>query len=360
MLKILGISIDEHNIVEGEPRGIDFSTMNAISGCPFRGILQTYLGKRFKEDTERNMALEAGDLCHKVYAVWRALSIKDEELQDEYVLKFLKQVVPEMPDELFTQEVEELVGKTTDCITPLSELMVYADWILEHSGYYDDEKDKKRTLENIRASLMAYGSNFLSLVAEEPVWISEDKTQVGIELPFNVDVTIHYEENGQENTIKFNFIGKIDGIHVHKNGNLIIHENKTSSRLDDSWLNQWSTSHQITGYCFAASMFVKQMVNQARVLGMQIPIPKTSGYAFRTDRVDREMHMLENWAKWVLVQLHFLNDYKDCVEEAPMFTKNCSAFYSTCPLVCLCTMNLDDRKQAIDDMIVQEWSPLNE
>lgn len=360
MIKITGISIDNHIIVDGEPKGIDFSTMNAISACPFRGILSTYLCKRFKDGEERNMALEAGDLSHKVYAVWRALSLKDKELQDKYVVKFLKQVVPDMPDEIFTQEVEELVKKASESITPLSKMMVYADWVLEHSGYYDDEKDKKRTLENIRESLMAYGSNFLTLVEEEPVWISEDRTQVGIELPFNVDITINYEENDTKYSETFNFIGKIDGIHVHKNGNLIIHENKTSSRLDDSWLNQWQTSHQITGYCFAASMFVGNFVTQARVLGMQIPIPKTSGYAFRTDRVDRETFFLENWAKWVIIQLKMLNDYKDCVEQAPMFTKSCSAYYSTCPLVCLCTINEEERKQTISEMVVKEWSPLNE
>ena len=355
---ILSININKDIDCGGE--GLDFSTMNAVSSCPFKGIVRNVLGKQFKEGEERNMALEAGDLSHKVYAVWRALSIKDKELRDIYTKKFLKQVVPEMPDEIFEKELEELVGKTTDCITPLSEMMVYADWIIANSGFYDDEKDKKRTIENIRTSLMAYGSNFLTLVADEPVWISEDRTKVGIELPFEHTIEIAFMEGGEQKTVFVKFIGKIDGIHVHKNGKLIIHENKTASRLDDSWLAQWFMSHQITGYCLAASDFVGEFIDQARVLGMQIPVPKTSGYAYRTERVDRPQHFLESWAKWVITQARVVADYKDCPEKAIMNTKSCCAFYSTCPLMCLCTLPEDERKQAIDEMIVKKWSPLNE
>lgn len=356
--EIVSINIDKEFPLEGD--GIDFSTMNAISSCPFKGIVSNVLGKHLKDGEERNMALEAGDLSHKVYAVWRALSLEDEELQDIYVKKFLKQVVPEMPDEVFDKEVEELVGKTTDCLTPLAEMMVYADWVIANSGFYDDEKDKKRTIENIRTSLMAYGSNFLTLVKEEPVWISEDRTKVGIELPFEYVIRFEYIENGFKNVKYIKFIGKIDGIHVHKNGKLIIHENKTASRLDDSWLAQWYMSHQITGYCLAASDFVGEYIDQARVLGMQIPVPKMSGYAYRTDRVDRPQYFLESWAKWVITQSDIIDQYKDYPEKAIMNTKSCCAFYSTCPLMCLCTLPEDERKQAIEEMPVKKWSPLNE
>lgn len=338
----------------------DFSTLNAVSACPFRGIVSNVLGKQFKDRVERNTALEAGDLCHKVYAVWRALSIKDEELHDKMVLKFLKQVVPDMPDEIFSKEVEELVNKTTDCITPLSELMIYADWIIEKSGYQDDETDKKRTIDNIRSSLMAYGSNFLELVKEEPVWVSEDKSQVGIELPFNVYVDIVYNDEHGQQSIRINFIGKIDGIHVYKNGKLIIHENKTASRLDDGWASQWYMSHQITGYCLVASRFVNDFIDQARVLGMQIPIPKYSGYAYRTERVDRQPHFLENWARWLIHNSNIIELYKHTPEKSIMNTKFCNMYYSTCPLMCLCTLNEEERKLALDDMIVKKWSPLDE
>lgn len=357
--KLLDVNISEVTD-DNRENAVDFSTLNGVASCPMKGIVRNVLGKKFKEGEERNMALEAGDLSHKVYAVWRALSIKDDLLRQEYTLKFLKQVNPEMDNQLFLDETKKLYEESYKCPTPLSKLMVFADWIIANSGYYDDEKDKKRTIENIRASLMAYGSNFLDLVEREPVWISEDHTKVGIELPFNYNIKLKYLENGEEKETTVHFIGKIDGIHVHENGKLIIHENKTASRLDDSWLSQWSMSHQITGYCLAASNFVGEWIDQARVLGMQIPIPKTSGYAFRTERVDREQYFLQNWARWVIMQQSIINDYKERPYISPMNTKNCCAYYSTCPLVCICTLSDEDRKQAIDDMITEIWSPLDE
>ncbi len=237
--------------------------------------------------------------------------------------------------------------------------MTYCDWILNMSNYYDDESDKKRTLANIRDSLSAYCVNFLSLVEEEPVFVSEDKQFVGIELPFSLDVTISYTEDDVEKEHTFNFIGKIDGVHVHKNGGLIIHENKTASRLDDAWLGQWTTSHQITGYCYAASCLAMQNISQARVLGMQIPVPKYSGYSYRTDRVDREQHIMGDWGRWVLMLTKLINDYKNTPEKCPMCTNSCSAYYSLCNLMCVCTQPEEKRKEIIDEMIVDKWSPLN-
>ena len=93
---------------------------------------------------------------------------------------------------------------------------------------------------------------------------------------------------------------------------------------------------------------------------MQIPVPKMSGYAFRTDRVDRPTHFIENWAKWVLTQAKTIEEYKDCPEKAIMNTRSCCAFYTTCPLMCICTLPEDERKQTIVQMPVKKWSPLND
>ena len=60
--------------IEHETKGYDFSTLNAISTCPFYGITRFIHNKVF-DDSARNMALECGDLCHKCFAAYRALSI---------------------------------------------------------------------------------------------------------------------------------------------------------------------------------------------------------------------------------------------------------------------------------------------
>lgn len=330
--------------------GYDFSSLNAVDSCVFKGIVTNVLGKKFTDATQRNMALECGDLCHKCYAMMRAISTNDETIK----LKYLKQAVNTATDEVLS----ELNEKSKEQLTPVSKYMVYVDYILQNSGYYDEETDKKRTLANIRNSLLAYCSNFIELVAEEPVYVKDDI--VGIELPFDKLVKIKFiNESFKEEEKSFRFIGKIDGIHV-KEGKLILHENKTSSRLDDSWLHQWEVSHQITGYCLIASYLSNEVCSQARVIGNQIPIPKLSGYAYRTERVDRDDFTWINWARWAINVIDLIEKYKNNPELAPMSTKTCSAYYSSCPLIPLCVLNDKEKVEALNEMITDKWSPLDE
>jgi hypothetical protein len=257
-----------------------------------------------------------------------------------------------------TQDVfETLLQKSSEQLTPVSKQMIFVDYILENGGFYDDEGDKKRTLANIRNTLLAYCSNFNDLVANEPVY-KDEKGFVGIELPFDYVVSITYNEKSIRN---FRFIGKIDGLHVFKDGTMILHENKTASRLDDSWLGQWYKSHQITGYCLVANYFTKQECLQARILGMQIPAPKTTGYAFRMERVDREAFNYSDWARWVIETTDIIDEYKNIPEKAPMNTHACCKYYKQCAFIALCCSNEEERLRTInEDMIIDEWNPLND
>ena len=141
----------------------------------------------------------------------------------------------------------------------------------------------------------------------------------------------------------------------------IIHENKTASRLDDSWVGQWYNSHQVTGYCLAGSYFTGQNCLQARILGMQIPVPKYSGYSYRTERVDRETHYFEDWARWVLTTHQLIEEYKNTPEIAPKNTHACCKYYKQCAFTYLCVNSSQERKRIIEEeMIEHEWSPLDE
>lgn len=361
--------------IENTDKGYDFSTLNAISTCPFYGITRFIHNKVFS-DASRNMALECGDLCHKCYAAYRALSVyyrgkkeNNETLKHigfKYLVDLFNEVVEgdmdiadiDMQIECMLQEAENKAGM-------LAKYLLFSDWIIDNSGYYEDPEDKKRTIENIKESLMAYCSNFLNIVEDEPVWIADENdinSKIGIEIPFDVTVKITYIANGAEHVQDVHFIGKLDGIHVRKFDNtLIVHENKTASRLDDSWVGQWYKSHQITGYCLAASYFTEQNCLQARVLGMQIPVPKYSGYGFRTERVDRENAYFSDWARWVITTIEVVEEYKDHPEKAPMNTHACCKYYKQCAFTPLCCVDEEERIRIInEEMVEQEWSPLNE
>lgn len=365
---------DKSNTLVDE-KGLDFSKMNSISTCPFYGIIRHILNKNFQVN-ERNMALECGDLCHKCFAVYRAYSIYQRgEVENNNIImtigynqikRFFSEVLGDVTDDDLNYIIDDCLEKTKDFTTNLAKYTVFSDFIIDNSGYFDDPNDKKRTIANIKDSLTYYLSNFLNLIETEPVWIGDinnTETKVGIEIPFDTVVSISFIANGEEHTQDIHFIGKLDGIHVRLNDNnsLIIHENKTASRLDDSWVGQWYKSHQITGYCLAAYYFTKQECLQARVLGMQIPAPKSSGYAFRMERVDREQFNFNDWCRWVLHINEIIEDYKDNPEKALMNTHACCKYYKQCAFIPVCCSDEEERKRIIEeDMIIDEWNPLDD
>lgn len=354
-------------------KGYDFSMMNSISTCPMYGITR-YIHNKVFTINEREMALECGGLCHNCFAIYRACSIYYRGIKEnnenlvaigiKHIARFIQEVLMDVDEAKAVEFCHELIEKAEEKTTPVAKYTIFSDFLIDNSGYYDDPGDKKRTVENIKTSLLAYLSNFLDLIIDEPVWIADEtdiNTKVGIEIPFDVRVDIEFEANNALNIQPIHFIGKLDGIHVRKDGSLIIHENKTASRLDDSWVGQWYNSHQITGYCLAGSYFTEQNCMQARVLGMQIPVPKYSGYAFRTERVDRETHYFEDWARWVLTVHQVIEEYKDHPEIAPKNTHACCKYYKQCAFTFLCVNSVEERKRIInEEMVEHEWNPLDE
>lgn len=372
---ITNISIRDTNECEKvDMQGFDFSKLNAISACPFYGILRHVHNKTFQVN-ERAMALECGALCHQCFACYRALSIWDRGIEEDkiklvkiaenYLTKLFMEVIPDITPEQALQFVTECNIEASKCTTKLAKYTVFSNFLIDNSTYYEDPDDKKRTVVNIKDSLLQYCSQFLDLVQTEPVWIEDEEnidSKIGIEIGFDTIITFTYEANGMENTQDIRFIGKVDGIHKRLSDNsLIIHENKTTSRIDESWVGQWYKSHQITGYCIFAQYFTGQNCNQARVLGMQIPQPKYSGTGYRTERVDRSDTYFADWARWVLTVYNIIEEYKNNPEIAPMNTHNCCKYYRQCNFLPLCVQSVEERVETINnEMVYDEWSPLDE
>lgn len=373
--RVTSINISETNDLQKvDMQGFDFSKLNAISACPFFGILRHVHNKTFQAN-ERLMALECGELCHQCFALYRALSIWDRGIEEDkiklvkiaenYITKLFLEVMSDITPEQALNFVTDCKLEADKCTTKLAKYTVFSNFLIDNSGYYEDPDDKKRTVVNIKDSLLQYCSQFLDLVQNEPVWIEDENninSKIGIEIGFDTVITLTYEANGYENKQDIRFIGKVDGIHYRKqDGSLIIHENKTTSRIDESWVGQWYKSHQITGYCIFAKFFTSKDCNQARVLGMQIPQPKYSGVGFRTERVDRSNDYYEDWARWVLTTYNFVEEYKNNPELAPMNTHNCCKYYKQCNFLPLCVQNVEERIETINnEMIIDEWNPLDE
>lgn len=80
--EVTNISINNTNDIEAvDLQPFDFSKLNAISACPFYGIVRHVLNKNFQTN-ERSMALECGALCHQCFACYRALSIWSRGIEE--------------------------------------------------------------------------------------------------------------------------------------------------------------------------------------------------------------------------------------------------------------------------------------
>jgi hypothetical protein len=139
--------------------------------------------------------------------------------------------------------------------------------VLDTSGFYDDPRDKRRTLSNLEECIYAYVNRWRW---DQRVWMrdpADATSDIGIEIPF--DVVVEIEGNPKH---VFRLTGRIDGIHLNADGELYIADNKTASRLNDAWAQAFLLSHQITGYCVAASVFTGELVHKAEVLGSSHPV----------------------------------------------------------------------------------------
>ena len=342
----------------------DHTKLSAINTCPTWGILR-YSRHKQMPNASRAMALEAGGAAHEGFAAVRwyqysRFQCKTKVQQDSAEFHGNRL----FPDGRF----QRMLGVLSESATHRTNCINFAIEALESTDFYDDISDNRRTISNISESLIAYIDAYD--MERYPIWIRDEhdpKTDIGIEIPFDIHVTVamkikQYRISGLKK-LKARFTGKLDGLHVDpKNNNqLVIVENKTGARLDDSWLSQWILSHQITGYCLAAQTFANLECSKAIVSGMRIPIGKIAAEGIRVEVVNRSSLLKEKWANWFFTSILMEQTWKDNVIDAPMYTHSCNRYFRSCSFLPFCAAETkEEKQQIIDEMQSDEWSPLHE
>jgi len=226
--------------------------------------------------------------------------------------------------------------------------------VLDTSGYYDDPRDRRRTLANMEECALAYIDRWRW---DRPVWQrdpADPHTDVGIEIPFELVISIE----GMD-LMQIRFVGRIDGIHQHVDG-LTLHDNKTASRLNDAWEMSWNISHQLTGYSLAASVFTQQVVERAHVLGLAVPLPKSYDYGgFIQSGYLRQTHHYERWVSWLVHTVKLYQQYHDDPFSAPRYSHSCNRYFRPCQFIPFCDADVEEEHAMIDEMLTDVWSPLN-
>jgi hypothetical protein len=367
MFKLISLSTRMATDEDAHLPTYDHTKLSAINTCPTWGILRYSHHKRMP-GANRAMALEAGSAAHEAFAAVRWYQYKYVQAKTEVE----HQIAHNHGLRLFPNDrFDQMLGVINETSTHRTNCINFAIEAIESCDFYDDVSDNRRTVSNISEAIISYVDSID--MDRYPIWVRDNTdplSDIGIEIAFDVVVDIEYEsgptfedKGGYNNNLQVRFTGKLDGLHIdHKRNNqLIIEENKTGARLDDSWLAQWVLSHQITGYCVSAQTFTGLPCTRAIVAGMRLPIGKNPSEGIRKEVVNRHPIMFDKWAGWFVTTILMENEYRDNVVNAPMYTHSCNRYFRACSFLPFCSAeSVEEKEQIIEEMELDEWSPLHE
>jgi len=301
------------------------------------------------------MALEAGEVMHQVFAttrIWQLYHI-DQKMKHamytgERIFKYkrwhdcLDQVKGMSPRGFKMQDARE-------------HLLELNFAILQSSGFVDNPDDQIRTMENMQLATICYVDECLPKMENWPIYVEDDedpRSFVGIEQVFDVVVTF---EDGKE----IRYIGTVDGLvhHVKFRNAPVMDENKTASRLDAGWRAKWELSHQISGYCFAASVIFGFPIVRSRVTGVKIKPTGRGEDVYVVEPLVRDEETFQTWAAWFRHTVDMYEQYVGDFERAPRYTHSCNRYFRPCALIPFCCDSKEGRQIQFKDMIEADKSP---
>jgi hypothetical protein len=349
--KIKSVSVRMATAEDSHLPAYDNTRLVAINTCPTWGILRYQMHKSMSAPGNRQMALEMGSAAHEVFAAVRLWQLKSYQSKDD--------LADYHGPRLFgATRYAQMLSSVDNREDPRTQSLAFCLSALETSGFYDDPSDRRRTMTNLEEGCIAYIDRWDW--NRMPVWIrDEDDTHsdIGIELPFDIVLQFVLEDC---RVFSFRFVGKADGLHT-RNGELILHENKTASRLDEAWRQSFLLSSQITGYCLALGVFAQGGIEKAEVYGMSIPLPKNYDFGgIVRESVSRHSHHFERWFAWFLHTALLDQQYKDDPFNAPKYTHSCNRYFRPCSMIPFCDSEDEEQQGMVIEMYTDEWSPLHD
>jgi hypothetical protein len=330
----------------------DNTKLVALNTCPTWGILRYGMHKTMSApNATRQMALEMGTAAHDVFAAVRLWQVHKYQSR------------PDLADfhgpRLFGDtRYQAMLSSVDNREDDRAQSLAFSLSALETSGFYDDPSDKRRTFTNLEEACIAYIDRWQW--NRMPVWIrngNDPHSDIGIELPFDIVLSFLLAD-GQ--CREFRFIGKADGLHT-RNDALVLHENKTASRLDDAWQQSFLLSSQITGYCIALSLWAGQSISTAEIYGMSVPLPKNYDFGgIVRETVPRFGHHFSRWFDWFLHTALLEESYRNDPIGAPKYTHSCNRYFRPCSMIPFCDADDEEQQRILGEMFEDEWNPLHD
>lgn len=329
------------------------SKVEAILTCPVWGIIR-YVQNLYYPTAQRAMALEAGGAMHDVFAacrLWQLLRLQHlpEHFEHHGIRLF--------GEERFRRSWKDYGGEPNNY---RDELINFCFSILNSGEFYDDPDDTMRTLSNMEHTVIRYVDWRMPQFERNPIWVedrNDPTSRIGIEQVF--DVIITYKGRSVR------YIGTIDGIITPIKDNpdypnalieAVIDENKTASRLDETWRKSYMVKSQPTGYITIARMITSLVVTKVRMIGVKIKQTRSSE-DLQAFIEDRDEHQILKWVQSLFHAHDLVETYKDNPLTAPQYTHSCSRYFRPCSFIELCAANPEDQEDIYQSMVPGELSP---
>jgi hypothetical protein len=177
----------------------------------------------------------------------------------------------------------------------------------------------------------------------------------GIECRFAIDLPIAHPETG----LPLQYAGRFDMLATDSNGRYYIVDEKTTSRLGDSWYLQWDMDSQMTGYIWAVRQNAVIAVSEdeevmAQVRGISI---LKNDYGHAEVPVVRSAYMIDRWHEQLLHDVqHMIVCWKSKWWDQS-FSQACTDYGRACEYAMLCKSA--DAERLIEGNYKEVvWNPL--
>lgn len=340
----------------------DNTKLVAINTCPTWGILRYQMHKTFQHNS-RAMALEAGSTMHEVFAWVRLCQLY---YQTDYLdIEVRMNAFHHHGKRLFNSkqfpgrwlDILQAINNSWDQSNPIDYVREGALNVIETGAFYDDPNDKRRTISNLSECALHYCDRW---DFSYNVWMQSKDDPfglVGLEMPFDIRTDLTMSDGS---VMSFRLTGMIDGIHDY-NGRITLHENKTASRLNEAWSSSYHLNSQPTHYLVAVTTIIQAPVRNALIIGLNIPLPKSSvSGGMLIEPVRRHDYHIERWINWVAHTVQLAEEYKDNPYDAPNYTHSCNRYFRPCSFIPFCNTTTEEQRVMVnEEMIIDEWSPIN-
>lgn len=322
------------------------SRLEDLAQCPTWGLVHSQ--KRY-DTLARSMALETGEVMHKVFAVVRIWQL--------WRLQKLKSHADVTGQRIFGDKWDRIISEVDAGGDARDHLLSLCFATLHNVGWEDDPNDQIRTMSNMELAAITYVDERYENLNNWPVWVADKRDKncmVGIEQVF--DVVLEYNDE-----YKVRYIGTIDGMHLdyHNKMRPTLEDNKTAARMDKAFRDAMVMKHQFTGYMACSTTVFKFPVFYGRVWGLKIKRTNTGENCISVP-IERDYDAIVKWGddvRWAMEHLHDPYQQAYGYEGAPRFTHSCNRYFRPCALLPFCADSAAGRRVAFDGMVPVNPSP---